>query len=66
MTNLYFLSLFGQDENDGGCYALIIDDDILLFDAGAKRPFQNTLGVKVTPIEQDGASFVEGLLGVLS
>ena len=27
---------------------------------------QNTLGVKVTPIEQDGASFVEGLLGLLS
>ena len=46
MTNLYFLSLSGQDENDGGCYALIIDDDIFLFDAGAKRPFQNTLGVK--------------------
>ena len=25
---------------------------------------ENELGVKVTPIEQDGASFVEGLLGI--
>ena len=46
MTNLYFLPLSGQDENGSGCYALIIDDEIYLFDAGAKRPFQNTLGVK--------------------
>ena len=25
---------------------------------------ENKLGVKVTPIEQDGACFVEGLLGI--
>ncbi|MBO6104157.1 hypothetical protein II941_04205 [bacterium] len=46
MTELYFLPLAGQDEYGGGCFALIINDDIFIFDAGAKKPFQNALGVK--------------------
>lgn len=32
----------------------------------SKEEVENALGVKVTPIEQDGASFVEGLLGISS
>lgn len=46
MTNLYFLPISGQDEKGTGCYALIINDDILIFDAGAKQLYKNTLGVK--------------------
>lgn len=47
MTDLYLLPISGQDEIGGGCYALCINDDIFLFNAGAKQPYQNnTLGIK--------------------
>lgn len=46
MTDLYFLPISGQDEIGGGCYALVLGNDIFLFDAGAKYPYQNTLGIK--------------------
>lgn len=46
MTEVYFLPISGQDEIGGGCFALILNDDIFLFDAGAKYPYQNSLGIK--------------------
>ena len=44
--------------------SMLRDEGDLFLCQTSLKELEKELGVKVTPIEQDGASFVEGLLGI--
>ncbi|RCJ00555.1 ribonuclease J [Ureaplasma urealyticum] len=47
MAKINFLSLGGQDERGKSCFVLEVNDDIFIFNAGAKIPTSDVFGVNM-------------------